>query len=341
MKTILLTGFTAAHAGSTKRRNPTVGRVPGALRDAIALTGATVDMRPVALGENLKQYDGVVVFVMSLLSLTTSHALGALWALATRPDAWIVVDDWQVGTMVNQFRTAASRLDYYLTSPKVLSAAKRRGVALLRSNTKERRAVFGEVTKLGESWDHHRVAAPVFPWGDVRGLGIPAKRLTGFDPSPLTLDQLATPRAWPGPQRLRRWVSASLFDHTRWIDAQEFAWPVERYGGGEGATYLLEPEVLARYAATWGMLGHPYKHCCGWWRPRYLHAAQTRSVIFADRAELEPIGQDAWQPRAKIEGLTVKRLAELAAYQAHEIHASIWTTDQLVRFARTLTRRQS
>jgi len=334
MKKVLITGFTAPQVGSARTNG--INHVPGALANAARRGGFDVDHRVVALGESLHRYDAVIVCVMSLLSLTTSYALGALWALAKRRDAVIVVDDWQTATIVAQFQTAAERPDYYLTSPQVLSAAKRPGVELLRRRTPERAAIFAELTRLSRRWEPHPVAAPVFPWGNVHKLNLPTRRPLAFDPSSGAATYTIVPRS--NRERERCWVLASLFDHAKWLETQELIWPIEVYGQKRhGHARLTEAQVVQRYAEVWGVLAHTYDHALsGWWRPRFLHAAQAGAILYGDRAELELIAPDAYTfPRA-IEEASLSKLRELADHQARRVTARLWPRWRLDGFVRRL-----
>lgn len=332
-RTLLLTGFTAPQCGSSRVNG--VNHVPGALREAARRAGYEVEHRVVAVGEDVARYDAVVVSLMTLLSLTSSYALGALWTLARRRDAVIVVDDWQVASIAGQFTMAARRLDYYLTSPRVLSAAKRPGVdAIRRRRSAERRAIFEEVERLAVTWEPHPVAAPVFAWGDVRRLELPTGCPLAFDPSPFVTRYDPAPS--PARARRRRWVLASLFDHSRWLAEHDFRWPVARFGRG-GEARLAERDVVAEYAVSWGVLGHAYKHVAsGWWRPRFLHAVAAGSIIYGERAELELVAPGFWAPLAEIEGASTSKLEHLARCQRDALEARLWDAHRLVRFTRNL-----
>ncbi len=335
-KKILITGFTAPQVGSLRTNG--INQLPYAFARAAREAGHEVEHRITALGEDLGGYDAVIVFIMTLFSVTTSYALGALWALARRPDAVIVVDDWQVDEMINRFEIAAKRPDYYLTSPKILSAAKRPGVERLREKGPLRTAIFGVVEALSQTWEPHPVAAPVFPWGDVKRLGLPTRQPLVFDPSPLVRLNLPEIHRAPDARREKRWVLASLFDQRRWLEGQPFSWPVTVYGQEKhGYERLPENEVIDRYGELWGVLSHPYKHVgSGWWRQRFLHALHAGTVIYGDERELGPIGPGAFIPLVELERASWRQLRRLADHQRELIETRLWTRDQFNDFIRRL-----
>ena len=333
---VLITGFTAPQCGSVRTNG--INQLPYAFARAAREAGYEVEHRITDLGEDLSKYDSVIVFIMSLLSVTTSYALGALWALATREDAVIVIDDWQVETMINQFKTAARRPDHYLYSSTVLSAVKRPGVDLIRKRGKLRTTIFNVVEALSKTWEPHPVLAPVFPWGDIEKLRLPTKRPIAFDPSPVVQLNLLAVHHVPDSRREKRWVLASLFDQRRWLESQAFSWPVTVYGQPKhGNERLPEPEVIKRYGSLWGVLSHPYGHTgSGWWRQRFLHALHTGAVMYGDEAELGQIGPEVFVPLAEIEKRSWRALRQLADHQAAVITRQLWTCERFTKFIKEL-----
>ena len=333
-KRILITGFTAPQVGSLRTNG--INHLPYVFADAARELGYDVEHRITVLGEDLKGYDAVIVFIMTLFSVTTSYALGALWALRTRPDAAIVVDDWQVDAMINRFEIAARRPDHYLC--QTLSATKRPGVDLIRKKGMLRSAIFSVVEDLSKTWEPHPVCAPVFPWGDISKLQLPPKRPIAFDPPPMVMPRLPVIKPVADHHRLKRWVLASLFDQRSWLESQSFSWPVTVYGQEKhGYERLPENEVIDRYGVIWGMLSHPYEHVgSGWWRQRFLHATHAGNVVYGEEAELGPIGHGAHISLVEIERSSWRALRQLADHQRDLIEARLWDRDQFDNFIRRL-----
>ena len=335
-KKVLITGFTAPQVGS--RQTNGINHLPYVFADAAREMGHDVEHRITVLGEDLKDYDAVIVFIMTLFSVTTSYALGALWALRTRPDAAIVVDDWQVEAMINRFEIAARRPDHYLCSEAVLSAAKRPGVDLIRKKGALRSAIFNVVEDLSKTWEPHPVCAPVFPWGDISRLKLPAKKPLAFDPSTIVLGRCPAIKPAADQHRLKHWVLASLFDQRAWLESQAFSWPVVVYGQEKhGYERLKETEVIERYGVVWGMLSHPYEHVgSGWWRQRFLHALLAGTVVYGDEAELGPIGHGAFIPLIEIERASWRQLHRLAEHQHDLIGKRLWRREEFYDFIKKL-----
>jgi hypothetical protein len=284
--------------------------------------GHEVEVRPVEPGERLSasRYDRVIVFVAPILIFGARHAYGALWALHARPDAWVAVDDWQVGYTANSYKTAAR------------DDCQRLWTALSANNRPQRRAQLAKAVvrgidrvcvKLGDQRPWCRALAPLYTGArfDPTRFRWPYGALRGFDPSPYyrppEIPRLA--------KRARRWVLAALSDHDRWLAGVAPTWPVDRYGRkSAGQTRVTEAELLARvYPAAWGIIAPPYWHAgSGWWRARYQHAIAAGSVVLCDPA-------DAFAPGITLRDLERSRnLGEYAAAQADAFKAYTATRAQ-------------
>ena len=103
-KKILVTGFNALTVGSA--RSPlniaTSAKIlPKVLKEA----GYDVVQKPIIPGEDVSQYDKVVVYVFGPNSLSARYCYGAMYTIIKRPDAIISIDDWQTKDSLSGFGT--------------------------------------------------------------------------------------------------------------------------------------------------------------------------------------------------------------------------------------------
>jgi hypothetical protein len=96
---ILITGF---NKNQCKRQfylfNSQLKVVPShySLFNCLRDMGYAVEQRQVVLGEDLSQYDEVIVFIAGPRQLVATAVYEGLWAISQRPDCILAFDDWQV-----------------------------------------------------------------------------------------------------------------------------------------------------------------------------------------------------------------------------------------------------
>jgi hypothetical protein len=95
-------------------------------------------------------------------------------------------------------------------------------------------------------------------------------------------------------------------------------WPVYHYGNKRsGAQFpIRKHDLLEIHRGHWGALSPPYKHAgSGYWRARFVHAADALSVMVADPAEVEGLSSVEWYSADVVEGLDARALESLAIKQ--------------------------
>lgn len=65
------------------------------LFNALVDMGHEVEQREVQIGEDLSNYDEVIVYIAGPRQLVATHTFRGLWAISQRPDCILGVDDWQ------------------------------------------------------------------------------------------------------------------------------------------------------------------------------------------------------------------------------------------------------
>ncbi len=142
---ILISGVTETHTNHPQRASSTkFVSIPELMASAFGRMGHHVDHRAVTSGEDLSRYDKVFVYLYPL----DHNALdpdGALWALESRFDAYVCLDDWAFQKILPSWENKIAP----------------------------------------ESLCEHTWIAPLFPWGDTRAMGLPVENIIAWDPSPL------------------------------------------------------------------------------------------------------------------------------------------------------------
>jgi hypothetical protein len=338
--TILVTGMTRAQTsdGAALGNQWAAQLMVDALRDA----GHAVDHRPPCIDdEKLDEYHVVLVGITSLSGFPCDFKYPALDTIArvhTRRGRGrgllFFLDDWQVSEIYNSFREVSRHGARRLLEPT--RNGKRAGYEWACANAD---ALISWVKALLE-WPWPTTIIPKFSWGDgqilidkpkagiAKNRGMQARSFEFVDPSPYCQRH---PVLIPA-QRERAWVSAALTCGTdEWLAKQAFTWTVEQYGRKKrGQQQLAVDDLVGRYASTRGVVSTPYPHAgSGWWRERFVHAAQAHSVIYADPREVRGLGDAFRVPLSVIERSTDEQLAEIANEQARELEARMWPAERL------------
>jgi len=321
----LLTGSTAMQVGSKKTQLKIITAMESWACALIKL-GYAVEWRPVIPGEDLSSYAVVLAGLNKPPSIASSHFFGALWALYTRRDAIAVVDDWQTHDLVSGIHTNAKLREraFRLFPPPV--------------EHQDRLFEFLKDLDANKPW-RWPVIAPLFRGGDSAKLGLPA-RVVGIDP---TVFARRYPKAVHDAP-FRQWVQASL--HEKKLSG--FTWPIYQLGfqdrkkGGSGPRgekqqdRVPEADLMEIYSASWGIISPPHPHAgSGWWRVRFLMAADACRVLTCSPAEAAVLDGGlgpytlASMPRA-VEKMEDEELLNLASMQAAQLNRVIETEDEVL-----------
>ncbi len=157
---------------------------------------------------------------------------------------------------------------------------------------------------------------------------------------------------YDGRPKERKWIQASLLRR----DGPPTTWPVERYGnpGKRGfhpgdAELEKEPrvteDVLSRiYCGAWGVISPPNNHPgSGWWRPRYMLAADASCVLAAHPTEAAVFGEPYAYASdvAKVEALNDDELEGLASDQRECLDGKVWPRERVVETLRELIKERA
>lgn len=324
-KKALLTGSTPIQVGSKKTQLQIV-TAAAAWREALTDLGYDVDHRAVTPGEDLSGYDAAVACLNKPNSIASSYFYGALWALTSHPHAIAAVDDWQTDELVSGIRT--------------VSRCEERAFRLVKNEIEPRVkarlfSALGEMNAKRWPWP---VVAPVLGEGDVSLLKLPAG-VVAIDPTRYAHRYPLAPKI----RRENRWVLASLLNKPL---PDGLSWPVAKYGfqdrgiggcqrkaGDEAWPRVPEPELMAVYQGAAGVLSPPHPHAgSGWWRVRYLMAADAGCVLSGDLAEARCLGEpyEAASDPLRVEALGPRKLAELARAQVACLEEISWPKERVL-----------
>jgi DNA (cytosine-5)-methyltransferase 1 len=306
----LVTGCTPIQVGS-ERTELKIITSTRAMVAALTELGFNVEWRGITPGEDLEGYAGCLVYLQKFNSIACSYYPGAMWTVLKRPDAILGMDDWQTHTIKAGFDTFAR--------------SRERAFRLHGEDLEEsvKDVLFEGLQRYAalERWPHPTIV-PTFEGGDTSLLRVPAE-LVPIDPTAFT------PRYPHEPaERERAWVQASLLLK----DPPSTTWPVTYFGnlgtgkGGAGRSAVREPqprvpepELMKVYAKHWGILSPPHDHPgSGWWRVRYLMAADAGCVLSAHPDEARILGEPyVWASNLKyVEAASDYELELAAAQQA-------------------------
>lgn len=326
---LLITGGSAIHVGSDRR--PVKYAVPNqVIVDTMAEAGWDVDRRTVIPGEDLSGYDKVVVYLINPVALTAQSMYGALWALGTRPDALVAIDDWQSRQILSGFRTAVKddckrllkpllprKHREALNDPAVLAVVKEMANKLAQP----------ELDREG-LWHAFGSGSPLkMPFYKLR-------KIHNYDPSSyFALQYEAAVPAFkqPLPLKQRRWLMASLLSKQSWLDRQTFGWEVTSYGNKkQGQPRVDEVELCHVYLSSWGVISPPHGlHGSGWWRIRYLLAAMAGCIVVGDPRETNLFGHDYTVMAKHVEEMTEEELRFTADLQRQRYFEQTPSIDSL------------
>jgi hypothetical protein len=297
-----------------------------AIQSGLQLVGHQVELRPVTLGEDLKSYDRVIVFLASMRGFVCVQTLGALWAIyAAANKCTISFDDWQVREAIHGIKAFAAEREKiieknpfgYKQIEKVAEYKDKLWIAL--------------EWLIGQRWNFP-VLIPAYEGGDVKLLSIPESKIFTFNPSILFKGKYGWVEESVLPAKIREWTLAALHDHRNWLKKQNLTWPVKQYGHRkQGQERLPESQIYQKYVQTVGALSPAYKICgSGWWRARYGFAADALCVIAGAPTEMAMVDQDAYSVLPTgVESMTGEDLRALAMFQRLVYYESAGTLDQM------------
>jgi hypothetical protein len=315
---ILITGVTARMVGSTRLRYNYLSNV-SLIEKALRLAGHQVDVRKVPLHEQnvTSQYDVALVGIASPFSLGAGQFPEAMKVLMSfGKKAALYADDWSIVGAGETIRGCVKGFDQWLKWRNFAHTNEQD-----EARTKLALMSIGDVQGCG--WP---MMVPMFGWGDKvkfmeDNFMLNEDQICAFDPTTLYNMPQFIP-AEPD-EKSTQWIMAALGKHDVWLKKLGLRWPVVSYGNKRQEQQVLtEDQVIQVYAENWGVLAAKYpKAGTGWWRVRYIHAAEVGSILLCDPEDGYHIGPSYCTLPEVIEKSSDDALAELAAKQKEELYS--------------------
>lgn len=321
---ILITGCTAMQVDSPRKQNHLISNLESVKRCLESL-GHSVEWRDVGLGEDLSQYDHVIVSLAPFASWGTRYMGGCLWAIMNHPRVTFTADDWQVRGIHSSAQALWKREDYF---EKTIWSHWGKPDFLERYDlTCAHRHILRQAIRyLAYPQWQHDMLVPCWDGGRLADLRLPAKRLVNYDPSPFMTQYLYSDRP-----KQRRWIFASLTAKDGWLEKQSFKWPVEMYGNVRKGHPKVPEEELARiYAESWGVLSPAHNvSSAGWFRVRFHMAAAAGCVMFCGEDEARVLGPAYRVNVRTVEAMDDSELRCLAEQQRDALIAKSWSQERM------------
>lgn len=324
--TILITGTTHQHVGNPSQLNAVL--TPPLVGQALCLAGHEVEQRSVIPGENLRsRYDVVISFIWNPEASNARHLYGAVYSLFAHPNSIAAYDDWNIANIYSGLRR-------FVRNPSNFERVEKMGFK--REHPAEGKRYLDRIIACMADiveGRRYRIALSLFPWGERARLPLPnIAMLREYDPSILAIPYYQPLRPSAGVERERRWIFATLGNHTPWLEKLGLTWPVECYGVRRlGQARIQELDVLRRSTQVECALAFKTRISgSGWYRPRFIQAAIAECVIAGDLRDTAPIGRAYEYLPAQVEQLSHKARRELAKEQRNQFMQRIATKDELV-----------
>jgi len=343
-KKILVTGFNALTVGSA--RSPlniaTSAKIlPKVLKEA----GYDVTQKAIIPGEDVSQYDKVIVYVFGPNSLSARYCYGAMYTIIKRPDAIISIDDWQTKDSLSGFGTfSRGHWRIWKKFSKAGNNVEKRYWNEAQDYKKEIEDLID--TFAFKEWPHD-LLIPAYDGGNYETLGLKARNILNWDPTPYTDSYKVQPKGLfdgniivPDYEKKQEWLMASLLNKSSFIDRLQLKWPITNYGNIKlKQERLKEHELYEKYKSVWGIISPPHYHTLqgsGWWRVRYKMVVDASSLVAGDVGETSIFGKGYEKNPQEVEDY-VKRygskgLARIRDEQASDFKNKVWTKERCIKF---------
>lgn len=249
--------------------------------------GHQVTQKLVKVGEDVNEYDKVIVFLAAPNQLTVGAFYNGLWVISQREDCILAFDDWQIPGIMDSISKCkdTSKLFNKFTQNNFFGLNKDTTLEDLSVHSDELKKAIDIICSKKQ-----RVLLSAFSGGNISLLlDYPSELVYTYNPNPYHLNQKHS----VAPElKEKKFNFASLVQSqtVKWLKKQDiFEWPVEYFGNKkEKQRRLKESEMVKVFAEQWGCLMPAYKHAgSGWWRARPLQVADCESILIGNRKELE------------------------------------------------------
>jgi hypothetical protein len=282
--------------------------------------GHEVEQRVVTIGENLDQYDKVIVYIHNPSGFA-AYVYNALYTIARRRDCTLAFDDWQTDSIYSGL--LALRDPEKLFRKYVLESHTN-----IPENVTEWEKDFLEALDLIQS-KQNRMLISAFRDGDpTLLLDYPRDKIFTFNQNPYHLNRKPNNLVHEPKERIFNFAGLMQDKTKKWLKAQginDNDWPLMKYGSRkDGQDRVTEDVMVNIYECHWGILMPGYFHAgSGWWRARPLQVADAGSILIGDPDEMFIYYEDETLANVKAKDLvdmSDKELEDLAAAQREALY---------------------
>ncbi len=331
MASILITGMNKAQCTHDFYLKQQLKVVPShySLVRCLAHMGHNVIQRTVKLGENLSQFDKVIVFLAGPRQLAATQFYTGLSAIANIPPEKLILafDDWQTKGIYDGI--AACKDPQKLFAQFILDVND-----ITMTDHVAFTSMFQDALDIILA-KTIPVLLSCFAGGDPTLLiDYPRDKIFTYNPNPYHLNRTPSypysiPEEFNSAARLEEdrdirpdekirmfnFVSLVQSKTKSWLKKQKISdeWPIEFFGSKkDGQRRLTEDEMIKVYAQQWGCLMPGYDHVgSGWWRARPLQVADAGSILIGDPKEMMIYYQDKQLANLKAGDLVSMTTSEL------------------------------
>jgi len=322
---VLITGCTAMQIDSPRKQNDCITSLP-AMKAGFISMGYDVEWRAVNLEEDLDEFDKIIISLAPFASWGTRYMGACLVALYNYQDKVILTaDDWQCKGIWSSCKGMVRRPEYmdktlFSHWPDMTPQSKKKMIKMVH------------MLAAGD-WENPTIV-PAHAKGNHSLLGIPARNLQVWDPSPYIKRYPLAAHTAPFGIREKRWICASLTNKVSWLDKQVLNWSVTAYGNvRKGQQKLPEGQLALEYCKVWGVLSPRHNVSgSGWWRCRYNIAADAGAIVAGDPVEGAVLGTSYTFSIAEVESFNEAQLEALHAHQVADLRRESWSPLQFKLF---------
>jgi hypothetical protein len=264
---------------------------PSIIRGSLRKLGHVVTCRSVTHGEDLTEFDLVIVGLGQFGSMNYSgEIMNALYAIGAAPKVLVLHEDWKIESTMGGLLKARGQIAQM--AQKVWSNGSRfyGGTDHAKFDPEVIEHVVGEVLA-----GAYPCMVPAFDWGDKsilhRVLG--TNNVFNMDLTPYVLDGYGI-TAQNTSTKSRTHMLASLGDFRSWVKRNKLTWPVSYFGctAIPGSVKLdSELDVFNECGKHWSILCPEYGTAgSGWFRIRYIYSALQGCTIHGSDKDLLALG---------------------------------------------------
>ena len=295
---ILFSGATAKQTDDMAFKRAQVKRIDDStiICESLRKSGHEVIRKTIQHGEDLSSYDIGIIGVGALGSSNYGNIFSALYAIANLKKVIVFHEDWKIKDTIKSFSQALEKKEIEGHINKKWSDGKH-----FYSNINDKvnvDEIYSTIRKIlnGE----YNALIPAFEWGNKQIvadiLKTPIEKIHSIDLTPYSLKAFGIEEKEMDVRlREKKYMLASLVDHSSWVKRQKFEHQVDYYGCKKLKSPKLDDEkhVYETMNKYWGILCPVYPHAgSGWFRVRYIYSALNRNILIMDKKDADALGID-------------------------------------------------